>query len=401
MKNKKTLTIVLIAVFVLTGGLLLKSLTNKTEQGFFKFAQITRGDLVNIVSSTGTLSAVETVNIGSQVSGNIEKIYVDFNDRVKKGQLLLTLDKTLLDVAVTDAEAKLLRAKAKSLQAAAELKRNRPLFEKGHLSEMEFLVTSTNADTALSDVKSAEAALKRAMTQLAYAEIRSPIEGTVIERTVDEGQTIAANFQAPVLFVIAQDLKRMQIEVSVDESDIGQIKESQQVRFTVQAYPDDEFTGSVRQIRLQPVTIQNVVNYTVVVDATNKDETLLPGMTATVDFLVSQQKDALLVPNAALSFKPTREMFKQYAVKLKANKKAAANALKPPAGMGRVFYLDEQKVPRMATFIIGANDGVKTQIRSSVVLKEGTQVITSFQKGKKEKAKSPAFTLPKPPGAPH
>ncbi|MCP4149197.1 MAG: efflux RND transporter periplasmic adaptor subunit, partial [bacterium] len=269
MKKKKVFIVVCLSVVILMGGIFLKSSFTSSKQGQFQYVEIKRGDLEDTVSSTGTLSAVRTINVGSQVSGNIEKIYVDYNSPVKKGQLIAVLDKTLFNVSIRDAKAAVLRAEARLDQANAEVNRNRPLCEKGHLSEMEFLVTKTNAATAAADLKSAEAALSRSQTQLQYTEIRSPINGTIIERTIDEGQTIAANFQAPTLFIIAEDLTQMQIEVSVDESDIGLIRENQPARFTVQAYPEDVFVGTVRQIRLQPRTEQNVVNYTVVVDSSN------------------------------------------------------------------------------------------------------------------------------------
>jgi HlyD family secretion protein len=421
MKKKKKRVITIVGILLIFGlaGFLFKSCLTNAEGGSFQFASIERGDIENFVSSTGTLSAVETVEVGSQVSGIIEKLYVDFNDSVKKGQVLAILDKTLFDVAVLDAEAAVARAKATLDQANAELIRNQPLFEKGHLSEMEFLVTKTTAQTARADLNSAEAALKRAKTNLSYTVIRSPIDGTVIERTVDAGQTIAASFQAPKLFIIAKDLTRMQIEVNVDESDIGQIKENQSVRFDVQAYPDEIFTGKVRQIRLQPTTIQNVVNYIVVVDASNEKGILLPGMTATVDFLVEEKRDVLMVPNSALNFQPSMELIKKYGPQMM-KKKASGQGMnkitsssmgvsggmmadKLPDHMGLVFYLDEGGIPSPATLVKGATDGKMTEIVSSKDLKEGMEVITAYKIGKNSKSKSQRSAIfPPPPGrGPH
>jgi HlyD family secretion protein len=419
MKKKKLIIIaIVIPVVVLIGAFSLKSLFKPAEAGSFQFAEIKRGDLENIVSSTGTLSAVKTVEVGSQVSGIIEKIRVDFNDEVKKGQVLTILDKTLFEVAVRDAEAGVLRAKAKLAQADAEIQRNRPLFEKGHISEMEFLVTKTTLEIAKADLKIAEAAFRRAETNLDYTVIRSPIDGTVIERTVDAGQTIAASFQAPKLFVIAEDLTRMQIETDVDESDIGRIKENQSVRFTVQAYPDDTFTGKVRQIRLQPTTIRNVVNYTVVVDAANEKGMLLPGMTATVDFLVEERRDVLLVANTALNFKPSMELMNRYGTQImeKMRLKRGVKNMMPgnmgpnvgiepgqlPDDKGMVFYLDVDGVPGMVIFEKGATDGLLTEIRESKELNEGMQVITAFKMSKKSaSSKKSSFLMPRPPGGGH
>lgn len=389
MKKKKTVLIVSVIVVFVMGVFLLRPFSGNGDEGTFEFAEIERGDLENTVSSTGTLSAVETVEVGSQVSGIIAGLYADYNDPVKKGQLLAVLDKTLFEVSIRDAEAAVARASAKLEQAKAEVNRNRPLFEKGHLSEMEFLVTKTTALTAEADLKTAKAALNRSSTQLGYTEIRSPIDGTVIERAIDVGQTIAASFQAPKLFTIARDLKQMQIEVSVDESDIGLLTEGLPVRFTVQAYPDDTFTGTVRQVRLKPTTIQNVVNYTVVVDASNETGKLLPGMTATVDFVVEQKKDVLLVSNAALNFKPSVELTQEL------------TARRPPekaADMGMVFCLDEKGLPRMMPLRKGTTDGIKTEIKEARDLEVGMKVITSFKKGKKADSKDSAFTMPRPPG---
>lgn len=384
----------------------MKPVFTQKEEGQFHFAAIKRGDIENIVSCTGTLSAVETVDVGSQVSGIIQEMYVDFNDPVKKGQVLAELDKTLFTVSVHDAEAGVARSKARLAQAEAEFIRNQPLFKKGHLSEMEFLVTKTTLETAKADLKTAEAALKRAKTSLDYTVIRSPINGTVIERTVDAGQTIAASFQAPTLFVIAEDLTRMQIETDVDESDIGLIKENQSVRFTVQAYPDEEFTGKVRQIRLQPTTIQNVVNYTVVVDAANEKGMLLPGMTATVDFLVEERRDVLLVPNSALNYKPSTELIQKYQSHMMENMKKMQH--QPGAGnlvagqlpdyVGHAFYLDDNGIPTITMVEKGATDGIVTEIVKGPELKEGMKVITAFKVEKTSTTNPSSFLMPRRPG---
>jgi len=384
-------------VFILKGG------GGSGGELRYKLAEVKRGSLENLVSSTGTLSALETVEVGSQVSGICEELHVDFNSRVKKGQLLATIDKTLFSVAVNDKKAALSRTRAVLNQARAEVERNKPLFKKGHLSESEFLVIQTDAEKAEADVEIALAALKKAETNLEYCEIRSPINGTVIERSIDEGQTIAASFQAPQLFLVAEDLNRMQIEAQVDESDIGQISENQEVRFTVQAYSEKTFNGRVRQIRLQPETIQNVVNYTVIVDAPNDKGLLLPGMTATVDFVVEHVRNVLLVPNKAFNFSPSREEMMKIVQKMRTGRPGPGRetgnrsdsgepgGFKMPDDFGRVFSLNADNELQMMVIRRGVTDGISTELKAVIrgELPEGGFVITgieTIQKENKEKA---------------
>lgn len=274
----------------------------------YRFVEVQRGDVEATVESTGALGAVSTVHVGTQVSGSISDLLVDFNDHVKKGQLIARLDPTLLQQGVRQAEADLERSRAALARESKDFERNKRLHDLQLVADSDFNAAQASFAGAQADQASAEAALERARQNLSYTQIYSPIDGIVVERDVDVGQTVAASFSAPQLFLIAEDLSKMQILVSVDESDIGKIHEGQPARFTVEAYPDHPFEGSVRQVRLQSTTTENVVNYTVVVDAPNADQKLLPGMTATVDFLVDSAKDVLTVPNAALRFRPTEEM---------------------------------------------------------------------------------------------
>ncbi|MCC6930021.1 MAG: efflux RND transporter periplasmic adaptor subunit [Gemmatimonadaceae bacterium] len=274
----------------------------------FRFATIERGTLQSTVSATGALNAVRTVQVGTQVSGQISAIHADFNDRVKKGQLLARVDPTLQEQAVRDAQAILERNQADRDEAQRNFDRNKQLFERKVLTEAEYNTSQYQLQVATANVKSAQVSLDRARRNLGYTEIYAPIDGVVIERNVDVGQTVAASLQAPQLFLIANDLSQMEILASVDESDIGSIHEGQVVRFTVQPYPDDKFEGTVRQVRLQSTTTENVVHYTVVVRVANKTGKLLPGMTATVDFITGQADSALVVPNAALRFRPSAEV---------------------------------------------------------------------------------------------
>jgi len=305
----KKISIIIGSVLIISTGFILITFQAKSNsKSPYTFVEVTRGDLENTVSATGTLNPVSTVEVGTQVSGIINKVYMDFNDRVQKNQLLAVVDTTILAVQVQDAKANLLKANAQYDQAKYDYERTQQLFEKNLLSELEYVTSKTNYKTALASLQSAKNSLQRAELNLNYAFIRSPISGTVIHRNVEEGQTVAASFQTPTLFLIAENLSQMEIHAQVDESDIGMIKEKQTVRFEVQAYDDKTFTGTVRQIWLQPETVQNVVNYTVVVDADNEERLLLPGMTATIDFVVEHKADVLLVPTSALKIRPTEDM---------------------------------------------------------------------------------------------
>jgi HlyD family secretion protein len=251
------------------------------------------------------------VQVGTQVSGQISAIYVDFNDHVRKGQLLARIDPTLQRQAVEDADAGLERAQAQLTQAQAEYERNRQLFDAKVITASEFGNFQSTFAVQQAAVKSARIALDRAKQNLAYTNIYSPIDGVIVERNVDVGQTVAASLSAPTLFLIANDLGEMQILTSVDESDIGQVTNGMPAQFTVQAYPNQTFTGSVEQVRLQSTTQDNVVNYTAVVRVKNENNKLLPGMTATVQFLTGSADNVLTVPNAALRFRATTDMMAQ------------------------------------------------------------------------------------------
>ncbi len=266
---------------------------------------IERGDIFATVAATGSLSAVTTVQVGTQVSGQVSAIYVDFNDRVKQGQLIARIDPTLQEQAVAEAQAGLERSRAELRQAEQNYDRNKQLYDRKVITDTEFTSIEYQRSVARANLRSAEIALDRAQRNLGYTAIYAPIDGIVVERNVDVGQTVAASLNTPQLFLIAQDLGEMQILANVDESDIGMIHEGQQVRFTVQTYPDERFTGVVQQVRLQSTSTENVVNYTVAVKVENPDGRLLPGMTATVDFVTASAEDVLKVPNAALRFRPT------------------------------------------------------------------------------------------------
>lgn len=273
----------------------------------YRFAAIERGNIVKAVSATGTLQATKTVQVGSQVSGTIQELYADFNSYVKKGQLLAELDPTFYQAAVAEARANLSKATAELENAEREELRARDLIAKQLISQQEYDVVKTRMLNAKGALEQVRAQLQRAQVNLSYTTIRSPISGIVVSRDVDVGQTVAASLNAPVLFKIAEDLTKMQVAANIDEADIGQVKEGQTVKFTVDAYAGEQFVGKVLQTRINPVVQQNVVTYTVIIDAENPERKLLPGLTATVSIVSATQDDVLRLPNAALRFKPVEE----------------------------------------------------------------------------------------------
>ncbi len=285
--------------------ILLSGCSEKDQDTKYVMYEIKKGSIENVVSSSGTLEPVGTVDVISQMNGTVEKIYSDFNDRVEKGDKLIDMNTDILKIQVCSAEADVVDAEASYEHTLLEYNNNQKLFEKKLLSEFDLHASKT-------DLASARAALIRAQAQLdelrmeldQYALILSPISGVVLERNVEEGDTVQSGSSATSLFSLARDLSQMEIHATVDELDISSIKTGQTVRFSVDAYPEDQFDGSVRQVRLVPSTDDNLVSYTVIIDASNPELKLLPGMTAAVDFLVEQKDDVLIVPNAALRFTP-------------------------------------------------------------------------------------------------
>lgn len=287
------LAVLIVAPIMIFGG-------GDDKKGELVSLKISRGDLRQEVSATGEIQPVNTVNVGSQVSGTIDNMYVDYNSKVKKGDVLLTIEPSVLQASVDESKASLLSAQSQRNYAKSEYERNKSLYADGFISRAEMEQSQTTYEQAEQSVVRAQSQYDRAMTNLGYATIISPVDGTVISRKVDVGQTVAASFQTPDLFEIAVDLSKMQIETSVSEADIGVIREGQNVSFTVDAYPGQSFPGVVRQIRLSPTTTSNVVVYTVVIDVDNADLRLMPGMTAFVTIIVSEKSDIYKVQNAAL-----------------------------------------------------------------------------------------------------
>jgi HlyD family secretion protein len=313
-KKIASIVVLLLAALGVGGYFYLK----EPPKAQFKTLKVERGSIVSTVSSTGTLNAVVTVQVGTQVSGTLSKLYVDFNSQVKKGQPIALIEPALFTSAVEQARGNALNAvanlgKARVMLADAKrtLGRNRQLLVQGIVAQSDMDAAQTAYDAALTGISAAEAmvmqnrgALKQAQTNLDYSTIRSPVDGIVVSRNVDVGQTVAASFQTPTLFTIAQDLTKMEIDTSVDESDISRIRVGQPASFTVDAYPEQQFTGTVVQIRNAPIVTQNVVTYVTVIGVNNKDLKLKPGMTANVSVQTQKKDNVLKIPNAALRFKP-------------------------------------------------------------------------------------------------
>jgi HlyD family secretion protein len=286
-------------IMLLAVGYWLFFATPQKTPSQFATTEISRGDLRQVVTATGEIRPINTILVGSQVSGNIEKIFVDFNSKVKKDDVLLTIEPSVLQASVDEAKASLVSAESQRNYAKNEFNRNKTLYNDGFIARADMEQSQTTYEQSEQTVKRAKSQYDRAMTNLGYATIVSPVDGTVISRKVDKGQTVAASFSAPELFEIAEDLSKMQIETAVSEADIGMIKEGQTVTFTVDAYPTKTFEGKVQQVRLSPTTTSNVVIYTVVIYVDNSDLRLMPGMTAFVTILIAEKTDVWKAPNSA------------------------------------------------------------------------------------------------------
>ena len=395
----------------------------RTPDISYKTSKIERGAIVSTVAATGNLSAVTTVQVGTQVSGTIQKLYVDFNSRVKKGQAIAEIDPSLFNASVEQAqgnylsaEANLQKAKVALVDAERTFNRNKKMLTDGIISQGDFDTAETTLQSSKASVKGAEGALAQtrgslmqSKTNLRYSTIRSPVDGVVISRTIDVGQTVAASFQTPTLFTIAQDLTKMQIEVSVDEADISRIQLNHKASFTVDSYPEQTFRGKVVQIRSAPVITQNVVTYVVVVNVDNSDMKLKPGMTANVSVEVAKKDDVLKLPPAALRFKPKS---KGDDAKEKSNgDRSGASPQRPAGGSGpqgggkggpgkgkgagqQVYILKDGKPVATPVKTGIANNSSIELIESA--LKEGDEVITE-QIGGEAKKKAGASSSPMGP----
>jgi HlyD family secretion protein len=327
-----------------------------------RYAAVERGDIVKAITATGQLQATKTVQVGSQVSGAIKELYADFNSRVSKGQLIAVIDPTFYEASVKEAIANNARATAEVENAKSEVARAEELFKRDLISKAEYEATTTKLRTSTAAQSQTAAALARARVNLGYTRIHAPISGTVISRNVDVGQTVAASLNAPTLFVIAEDLSKMEVQANVDEADIGQVTDNQEVDFTVDAFAEKRFKGQVKMVRISPTVQQNVVTYTVVIDADNSEGMLLPGMTATVTITSDERHDVLRIPTAALKFTP-----------------GTGDQMKKPGGRGKandIVYLKagnkEHPIEPMP-LTVGLSNGMYTEVKSGN-LKEGDSV---------------------------
>lgn len=343
----------------------------------YKVQAVDRGDIRQVITANGTLNPVVLVNVGTQVSGTIKALYTDFNERVTPGQVLAELDPSLFRAALAQSQANMLSARANLSLAKSKEVRARDLLAKNFISQAAMDEAKQALEAANAQVAQAAAQVERDNTNLRYSIIRSPISGVVVARNVDVGQTVAASFQTPTLFQIAKDLRDMQIDSSVSEADVGAIMVGLKVNFSVDAFPDSDFVGRVRQIRLNPSIQQNVVTYNVVVAVDNPDGKLKPGMTAHVRIVVAERKDVLRIPNTALRFKPaTRE----------------ADSEKPARDTKRnnsptVYKLDQKKQPTPIKLKLGISDNFYTEIVEGD-LKAGTELVIKDTVEKQDKKKS-------------
>jgi HlyD family secretion protein len=386
------------AIFTVILIIFIKACGKETQNITYETARVTRGNVSNSITATGTIQAVKAVEVGTQVSGEISKIYIDYNSHVKAGQLLAELDQRPLVTALTIAEASLDNAKAEMTYQTATYNRTKALFEKGLIAEGDYDLVLYNYEKARAGLKTAQLNYDKAKINLGYAFIYSPIDGVVLEKTVSEGQTVAASFTTPTLFTIAHDLTRMQVEASVDEADIGQVKEGQRVSFTVDAYPDLQFSGEVIQIRLQPVITSNVVTYTVIVKAANPDLKLMPGMTASITIYVEEAENVLIMASKALHFKPDNNIMGKYMKRIPEN-------VRPPGIIDNeshefvLVWVKSGNNIHPARIKTGIDDDINVVILSG--LKEGDEVVTglssSVNKKDEKQINNESPFMPRPP----
>src|ERR1041385_1156801 len=380
------------------GGLLLIALVvqhlRTSGTATYQSATVTRGPITQAVTATGTLNPVVNVQVGSQVSGNISKLFVDFNSQVKAGQVVAQIDPALFQATVTQAEGDLASAQAALELARINAKRTQDLFARKTSSQADLDQAMANLHQAEANAKIKQGALDKAKADLEHCTITSPIDGVVISRSVDVGQTVAASLQAPVIFQIANDLTKMQIDSNVAEADVGTVQVGQDVDFTVDAFPTQTFHGKVVQVRNAPITVQNVVTYDTVIGVSNPDLKLKPGMTANVSIIIARKDDVLQLKNAALRYRPTEGGPPSSRNTASQGEPRSAGAMRQ--GMGR----RERKTSERTVYLLsgsrltpvqiktGISDGVVTEVAEG--LKEGDRVVTAEMAAKSQPASTPA-----------
>ena len=405
MKKKRKIWPILLAIAVvaIAAIVIVKVSKSANKELVIRTHVVEEYTVENTVTATGTIEPVETVEVGTQVSGKVEKIYVDFNDVVKKGQLMAELDKQTLNQSLSRAKASLTSAESQLTYAKLTYERTKQLYEANAATLAAYQEAQNSYTQAQMSKRNAQASYDQARVDLAYAEIYSPIDGIVLDRAVEVGQTVAASFSTPTLFTLANDLTKMQVEADVDEADIGQVKVGQKVTFTVDAYMDDVFEGTVNQIRMKPTTTSNVVTYTVIIDAPNPDQKLFPGMTASVT-IVTEEQTGLAVPAEAFNFTPDEQVLKAIRKPEKPEEMP-----EPPQGEqpqmgempgsgGSMVWLKkgDNMMPRPVK--VGMSDGAYKIVEQG--LQAGDSVVLSAQFVVKEKAvkKGDNPFMPGPPG---
>ena len=362
-KNFSKVWIAMIVVVILAIVAWLLSGGKEKEEINFKQEKVATHTLQNSITATGTIEAVTSVTVGTQVSGIVNKLYVDYNSVVKKGQVIAELDKTNLTSELNTAKANLASAESNLSYQSANMKRYQTLYKKGLVSADDYENALLTYRQSKEQVATAKESVQKAQTNLGYATITSPIDGTVISKSVEEGQTVAASFNTPELFTIAKDLTNMQVVADVDEADIGDVAVGNRVAFTVDAYPDDTFEGVVKQVRLEATTTNNVVTYEVVISAPNADLKLKPGLTANVTIFTKEQPNVLSVPNKALRFTPTKETV------------GKDMKIVDCKGKNKIWTLNDKTLTAHPVNI-GQSDATHTQIISGV--KAGQSIVTEI-----------------------
>ncbi len=412
MKKKRNIWLIAlgIAVVAIAAIVIVRATKTANKELVIRTHVVTEYTVENTVTATGTIEPVETVEVGTQVSGKVEKIYVDFNDVVKKGDLLAELDKQTLNQSLSRAKAGLTSAESQLNYAQLTYERTKQLYESNAATLAAYQEAQNTYTQAQMSKRNAQASYDQARVDLAYAEIYSPIDGIVLDRAVEVGQTVAASFSTPTLFTLANDLTKMQVEADVDEADIGQVKEGQRVTFTVDAYTEDNFNGIVSQIRMKPTTTSNVVTYTVIIDAPNPDQKLFPGMTASVTIVVEEQT-GLAVPAEAFTFTPDETVLNAHRKnKGKPDESQLPQGKTPqgehpqmmedqmPSGNHNVVWVKrgDNMMPRPVK--VGVSDGAYRIIEQGV--QSGDSVVLSAQYVVKEKARKTGENpfMPSPPG---
>jgi len=431
-KRKKYLIATVVILIILVGGYFIyQSMDQKGANQKFRLVKVERGDIAFVVTATGTINPVTTVLVGSQVSGTIKALYADYNSRVKQEEVIAQIDPAIFEAQVEQGRANVLNSQANQLSAQSNLEnakanlakaevavadtkrtldRNRPLLERNVIAQATLDTAQANYDTAVAQrdvaraqvesaksqvesskaqVEQAKASLKVAETNLRYTTIRSPVNGIVIARNVDVGQTVAASLQAPTLFTIAKDLTQMQVDTNVSEADVGRVAVGQEAIFTVDAYPERTFRGKVSEIRNAPITIQNVVTYDVVIQVDNKDLKLKPGMTANVSVQIEHKEGVLKIPNAALRFRPESSKTKEVDEKRKEGLKQMKSSTGEGGKPGRGWVLSKEGKPVPISIVLGITDGTFSEV-SAGGLKEGMEIIIEEISNKKGTTQSSA-----------